>query len=90
MAAAGSPALESAPAVATSAPSLQGPGCSGGRAVDLHNLDPPGQEHPPLLGLGLCLSRVEARSWAVPLVPWALGPALLESALGALGPPAAL
>ena len=56
VAAAGSPALESAPAVATSAPSLQGPGCSGGRAVDLHNLDPPGQEHPPLLGL-----------WALPV-----------------------
>ena len=37
VAVASSPALESAPAVTTSDLSLQGPGCSRGRATDLHS-----------------------------------------------------
>ena len=42
MAAASSAALESAPAVTTAAPSLQGPGCSGGGGADLQSWGPSG------------------------------------------------
>ena len=80
MAAASSPALESAPAVTTGAPSLQGPGCSWGGAADLHSLGRLGRSVLAVLGPpGLCLSQGEAGSWAVSLAPWALGPALLDS-----------
>ena len=57
MAAASSAALESAPAVTTAAPSLQGPGCSRGGGTDLPSSGPPGTRSvlavlcPP----GLCL-----------------------------------
>ena len=62
MLAASSPALESAPAVTTAAPSPQGPGCSGGGGADLQSLGPPGRSvlavlYPP----GLRLSWGERR-----------------------------
>ena len=65
--AASSPALESAPAVTTAAPSRQGPGCSGVGSANLHSLGPPSGRSvlavlcPP----GLCLSWGSGRSCAV-------------------------
>ena len=59
---ASSTALESAPAVTPRAPSLQGPGCSGGGAADLHSSGLPGSGRSVLALLcppGLCLSQGE-------------------------------
>ena len=82
MAAARSPALESAPAVITTAPSPKGPGCSTG---GLH----PEQE-PPYCPVFSRLPPVPGGvpdPGLLPLVPWDLGPVLLESRSWAMQPP---
>ena len=63
------PALESAPTVTTTAPSPQGPGCSGGGAIGLHSSGPPGGKSvlAILCLLGLCLSQGER--WNLRCVP---------------------
>ena len=79
---ASSPALESAPAVTTTGPSPQGPGCSGAGDADLHSLG----VH---VGRGvlsvLCLPGLRLSPGGVqdpgqcPPAPWDLGPVPLES-----------
>ena len=74
MAVASSPALESAPALITAAPSLQGPGCSRGRGADLHSSGLPAARASFLAVLcppSLRLSRGERR--ILGCVPCALG-----------------
>ena len=78
MVAVSSPALESAATVTTTAPSQQGPECSGVRGSNLHSSGPPGGRSvlavlgPP----GLCLSQGEGQILGcVPPAPLAVGPA---------------
>ena len=88
--AASSPALESAPAVTPTATRPQGPGCSGGGGSDMHSSGPAGSRSvltvlsPP----GLCLSPGGAPDLGLcPPLPWAPGPAPLESRSRVAQPP---